>query len=379
MSTRVLTKLARFVRDTWLVTGIVLVLLILIEGALSLGMYLIEIPDYRIHADGYQGAPWVRDYFREFHDAGRCGWQPYVYWRHRAFSGKYVNVDDRGIRYTLKAGNPAPTAPPYTVFMFGGSTVWGTGARDTRTIPSLVASGLRREGMEVNVVNFGEAGYVSTQEVIQLLLQLRQGNIPQLVVFYDGVNDTYSAYQQGVAGIPENEFHRVSAFRPSIGTLLAGAIRELPTSKLARKIVSRPQRGKTAHRTEPKNLAQEVVEMYYGNIAVVESLSKSFGFRTLFYWQPTIFGKQTLSHYESREREKLQNAEEFFLETGREIRKRSEAGTEGILKDLSDVFREVSSPLYIDWCHLGEYGNSLVAQKIVEDILPLVREGNGGT
>jgi hypothetical protein len=55
-------------------------------------------------------------------------------------------------------------------------------------------------------------GWVSTQSVIMLLRQLQHGNIPDVVVFYDGVNDTYAAYQQGFAGWPQNELNRVTEF-----------------------------------------------------------------------------------------------------------------------------------------------------------------------
>ena len=55
------------------------------------------------------------------------------------------------------------------------------------------------------VTNFGETGYVSTQNLIALMLELRAGRRPDVVVFYDGVNDTYSAYSQQRAGLPHNE------------------------------------------------------------------------------------------------------------------------------------------------------------------------------
>ena len=50
--------------------------------------------------------------------------------------------------------------------MFGGSTMWGTGARDACTIPSLLARALQGRGMSLEIINFGETGYVRTQEVI---------------------------------------------------------------------------------------------------------------------------------------------------------------------------------------------------------------------
>jgi lysophospholipase L1-like esterase len=104
---------------------------------------------------------------------------------------------------------------PLKIFMFGGSALWGTGARDAFTIPSIFATQLQNKGLATEVTNFGESGYVSTQEVSAMLLQLQKGQIPDLVIFYDGVKDMYSAYQQHVAGLPENEFNRVKEFNLS--------------------------------------------------------------------------------------------------------------------------------------------------------------------
>lgn len=90
--------------------------------------------------------------------------------------------------------------------------MWGSGARDSFTIPSLLSQILSEHGISIHVVNYGESGFVSTQEVIALMLQLKKGNIPDVVMFYDGVNDTFSAFQHGIAGIPQNEFNRFREF-----------------------------------------------------------------------------------------------------------------------------------------------------------------------
>jgi len=374
---RMIGRSVRFLRDAWLIAGIALTLFVLVEGIASLLIRIVEIPDLRIHADDYQRAVWASDYFRELRDT-RCRWEPYVYWRHRPFSGKYIQVDEKGLRHTSPAQNgSAQAARPYRVFMFGGSTLWGTGARDEYTIPSLVASELQKEGVAAEVVNFGQSGYVSTQEVIELLRQLQRGNVPQLVVFYDGVNDTYSSYQQGTAGIPQNEFNRVKEFRPSAHALLMQAIGELSTSRLMRKIVKRPGPETDPERVEQEDLPGAVAEVYLSNLRLVESWSRSLGFHTLFYWQPTIFGKRMLSSYERAEREKQQAVEGFFHETCRAVEKRRrEIGADAILNDLSGIFADVSTPVYIDSCHLSEYGNSLVARRMAKDILPLVRRSD---
>ncbi len=35
-------------------------------------------PDYRESADGYGGAPWVAEYYKEFRASGDVDWHPYV-------------------------------------------------------------------------------------------------------------------------------------------------------------------------------------------------------------------------------------------------------------------------------------------------------------
>ena len=51
--------------------------------------------------------------------------------------------------------------------------------------------------------------------IITLLLILQKGERPDVVIFYDGVNDTYSAFQQLRAGLPQNEFNREIEFNLS--------------------------------------------------------------------------------------------------------------------------------------------------------------------
>ena len=89
-----------------------------------------------------------------------------------------------------------------TIFMFGGSTLWGTGSPDRNTIPSELQALL---GPEYDIYNFGETGYVSTQELNYLLHRLSLGDIPDTVIFYDGVNDGYAgAYSPSIPRDPQN-------------------------------------------------------------------------------------------------------------------------------------------------------------------------------
>jgi hypothetical protein len=69
--------------------------------------------------------------------------------------------------------------------------MWGSGSRDLHTIPSEFARLAEQDGMAVQVTNYGERAWVSWQEVIFLMEELARGERPDVVVFYDGWNDTY--------------------------------------------------------------------------------------------------------------------------------------------------------------------------------------------
>ena len=263
-----------------------------------------------------------------------------------------------------------------------------SGARDDSTIPSFLARKLRERGIEVKVTNFGESGYVSTQEVIALIRQLQKGNIPDLVIFYDGVNDVYSAYQQQSAGLPQNEFHRAREFNltqpGSYGALrtvfLRRTIDRLATVRVARGLLNRLGTGVQTDAVAAywratdnsvagkEGLLREVLSVYEGNMRMVRVLGQAYGFETLFYWQPTVFDKEHLTAYEKVQRDSVVGLQPFCQAVrGLVCRGNILADHEGAFHDLSSIFAEVRQPVFIDWCHVSEWGNELVAERMAAD------------
>ena len=148
----------------------------------------------------YAGQDWAPAYWREFWRSHRVRYRPWVIWRRPAFAGTLIHVDAEGLRVTPGA-QCGPGA--FTVFTFGGSTMWGTGAADGQTIAADLQERLRSQlKRSICVRNFGETGYTSMQEIVQLMLRLRAGEHPDLVIFYDGVNDVAAAYESGRGGRP---------------------------------------------------------------------------------------------------------------------------------------------------------------------------------
>ena len=194
--------------------------LLLVEGGFRVifavrdRLTAVPVPDPRVVAEGYGGATWPVVHYRELEQLQER-WQPYVYFRQKPFRGKTITIDDDGLRTTWQS----PRSPrdrgerrSVKILMLGGSSLWGFGARDDQTIPSLLARSLHEKGWRVELKNLAEIGYVSTQEVIALTRELQAGYRPDLVIFYDGVNDTTSALLEGEPGLTTNEVNRRHEF-----------------------------------------------------------------------------------------------------------------------------------------------------------------------
>ncbi len=376
---RKLIATGRLLRDGWLMLGLAIILFCLLEAGARLVLlaqgWAADSTDLRPRADTYADTSWLGAYSSEFDRSYPLRWRPYVYWRRKPYQGEYINVDSSGLRVTPAPKPPAPSSGrALRVFMFGGSTMWGTGVRDAFTIPALVASELQRDGVNAEVTNFGETGYVSTQSLIALLLQLRAGSRPDVVVFYDGVNDTFSAYEQQLPGLPQNERNRFSEFNLSqagparhIRLLLRDIADGLATVNLTKRLLrGLGAAGSAPIPSRPDSLTGLVVTTYLSNMELLQALGEHYHFEPLAYWQPTLFQKSWLTKYERFERAKVPEFEAFFEKTYSRMKSCTHCD---MVHDLSQVFSDWRDPVYVDWMHLGERGNAVIARRIAGDIL----------
>lgn len=83
--------------------------------------------------------------------------------------------------------------------------MYGTAVPDWGTIPFYLSRDLNAGSKDcVFVSNFGVEGYVTDQEVILLTELLKAGEHPDIVIFYDGVNDSLMAWSP--SGPPNPHF-----------------------------------------------------------------------------------------------------------------------------------------------------------------------------
>jgi len=318
----------------------------------------------------YRGKPWAEQYWYEDGAAGKVTYQSYVVWKQSPYAGQQVNVDADFHRKTL---NSDCSGHPYTVWMFGGSTIWGTGSPDEATIPSQFAALTARPDAPVCVVNFGQTGWRNTQEVIELMLALkRTQQRPNLVIFYDGFNDGYSFYQSGKIDVHMNyDQVRAQLERPSQQSLARSLLTFLLSTHTGRLITGvRPQNsfidgGSVSPYTNEADAKADLQVSYFANLNIVKDLAAQYGFEYTCFWQPTLFaGHKPLSPEEEKVRQYFSSRIE---ETDVEYRQMSnllKAGAPPHFFDISNVFDGTRDTVFVDFVHVGPEGNKLVAARI---------------
>lgn len=314
---KALRALLGLVRDGWIVIGLTLALALALELGFRVYGRVFD-PDSSNSSAAAIPNPlwatgWYSDYLREYDASFAVRWKPYVYFRRFPFEGRYIRVGQDGLRITPQESQQK--VPATRVFFFGGSTMWGSYQRDDHTIPAEVAKRATQSGRatEIAVTNFGESGYVFTQEMIALVLELQAGNVPSIAVFYDGINDVASTLQNGHAGIPQNESNRAAEFAmgralhpPYWGTrayirswiALAGAtVGQFKIAQGIEALVRRP-----APPFLPADSASvDLVRLYAGNARIIEALSRAYGFKAVYVWQPSLHATQKrLTPYETQ-------------------------------------------------------------------------------
>ena len=368
----------RGLRTAWDVAGATLLLSLLLMLAVTSARALRPRPisdeDRADHP--YHGQPWFPTYVREFNASLQMEWAPYVYWRRRPMRGELVNVDSAGRRHTVQA--PTRTAVPRRVYFMGGSTLWGTGQRDAWTIPALVAARLRERNVEdVELTNFGETGYVFTQELLGLEMALRGGARPDVVVFYDGINDAASSAQSPECGLPQNETRR--AFEFALGRFISQRSRRdfgaLWRTARARSAIGIG--GARGVQVDTAAVAHGIVDCYTRTAQLVEMLSGRYGFRVLYFWQPTpATSPKPLTSYEMAVVDTA--SAEPLHRMLRSLNRRSAAQIDSAMMpvagdrfhNLAALFSGDTAAVWLDYIgHVTERANARLADAMIEPIV----------
>ncbi len=284
-------------------------------------------------------------------------YEPYLLRGFDSFSSPHLNSTTEGrVSY-----QPASTSGgrPLQVAFFGGSTMFGVGQRDERTIPSEVARLAERAGVPVEVHNFGHLGWVSWQELQYFERRLANGDRFDLAVFYDGFNEflvqgadfSEEPTHDGAPALRAvaRDLHAVHEQAPGYLTTVSDLAETYRRNSGIARLVDRLSGADEgfswsdeARTAPPAEQATAALDIYARATRLIQALAADHDTPVRFFWQPTRDGWPP------------------------EVLGRLPAG----VVDVSDTFGDRGASLYIDHVHTNEEGARLVAEAIWADIGP---------
>jgi hypothetical protein len=285
------------------------------------------------------------------------GYEPYVQFKERPFEGKFVHADPRGFRSVDGAEKWPIDRDRFNIFVFGGSTVFGYGVTDDQTIAGYLNQRLKEiSNKTFAVYNFGRCSYISTQERILFEQLIISGNIPDLAIFIDGLNDF--AHHKGVPGFTKDLTKFMNeGEKPAYKKL----IEALPVTKFflgSSESISEKEKGDSAE------IVSDVISRYKTNKKMIEAISREFEVKTLFVWQPTPSYKydQSYNIFKKFDYDGFMP----YLRAGYESTAREyQAGNVGNnFLWLGDMQENLKEPLYVDAVHYSARMSKLIAEQI---------------
>lgn len=363
--------------------GYTIVLAVVVAGILELGariFWLIHPTRQTWFANQrespvYAGVDWAQQFWVE--EPARLK-EPRVYvpfrvWGVTKWHGKYINNDDGANGLLRRTINPTcNSSRRVNVWVFGGSTVYGTAVPDFATMPSYLSRELNVAGQDcVVVTNFGVEGYVTDQELILLEEQLKAGGRPDIVIFYDGVNDACLAWPPG----PRDRHFSFSMLKARIEGKVRGRLDFVQNSNALRLVALGLSHFRSPSsfislvaKTGPNVVA--TLDNYEANIRLVRALGEAYKFKIYCFWQPMlVYGAKPLVPFEQQMATRDARGDTYdsawFLTDAAVFREAElHAAGDGGFVFLGHLFDSTREPLYVDEAHLGPRGNEMVAQAI---------------
>lgn len=264
----------------------------------------------------------------------------------------------------------------FRIFMLGGSTVF----RGNPPLPAMLEEEFRKNDKgNVKVYNFGVVSAVSSMELSRIVFEISELQ-PDLIVMYNGANDILHPYTWDPRpGYPFNFI--VYENNP----LLESDVRSYPTfnlflygSNLARSffphhfvrsfVPLKEERQKVNWGSN--GWRNEIAGKYITNLAKARKISHAFGARFIAFFQPMVYYKDSLSIKEKTHRWD-ENLKDHCICIRSQILaqvKLCTTGSDLILIDLSDIYDDTPTKVFIDEAHTLQESKDVITKAIYEHI-----------
>jgi hypothetical protein len=319
---------------------------------------------------GFNKSAEQRNFRSEVIDFKHYNYKAFVEWKNTEFKGQYVNVDVYGRRVT---GYEAKYPQTRTIRFFGGSTMWGFGLADESTIPILIGN---RE--KVNTVNYAEQAYNSRQALNVLIENLNSIKKGDLVVFYDGVNDSHNCIEENSTNGHVREGYIREALRKvrlaekdsADASFSAKALLSYYKKTNTYELIVRAKRKLFGDNSQVEtkaegfvcddpSKAQEVADFLLTSWRTAEILSKSVGAKFSCVLQPNPYTLTSKPYYYM---EGLAQSTRYVYPL---VRKQARD-----LECFVDLSQSLDKDYYVDeCCHMNRMGNEELANVLIDKVI----------
>jgi hypothetical protein len=334
-----------------------LILLVIINWAC--GIYLKKsdkqlgrekLPNY---ANDYERAKAV---FKDYNNV-KHQYEPFVGWKTLPYKGSTLSINDEGMRMCPEVNTEKKTK---SVHFFGGSTMWGEGSDDNHTIPALFNA--RNPGFEV--YNHAQLAYNSRQELDALITLYAVGKKPDLVIFYDGVNDAAFLCPKEIKKLPAHRLVPMYREKLYVGKMdfakeVAGKLFISNILGVVRKATHKPSASSPYDCATNPEKAEQIAEMMIKNWEMANEIVTKRGGRFIAVLQPAAFIGNPKTDHLQLDNDLGENFKAIYSRIKRKIEERKHPW----VVDLSDRF-DRDEYIYIDFCHVSPNGNEIIAREI---------------
>jgi len=322
--------------------------------------------DKRAYYPTYEDKKFSIQLFNEFHNSS-SKYRSFIGWRKENANQKYTNISGP---YNVRKSRGEGINN--SVWFFGGSTMWGTGASDSQTIPSHFNSLTNR-----TVYNFGEIGWTSRQSLNQLINVIGDEYSPSVVVFFDGVNDILYQCRSEINVLPvhgrekiiQNKLKPLPIHNRILNFIFSPYIAILKKFSFPLPWVNQINSNQydcDINQAKARLIAKHLVN----NWQTAYALSKSKDFEFYGILQPTLFTTKTNSEYFPTKEIRLNSDLEIQYRTIyplilMEIERHCETDKNFCYSFIDGTdWLDGTNNIFIDFCHINSFGNKVIAQRL---------------
>jgi hypothetical protein len=278
-------------------------------------------------------------------------WRPHNPYRHLDVQTRWLNVG-AGVRRTWQP--PACDCPTVKIWMYGGSTTFGLNQRDEHTIASELAKVARADGLRLEVENHGQMGALHWIEAERFALELQGREQPDLVLFYDGVNDAWASQllvirETGDLPVP------LDPTMVDVWNNHAGGF-EVPKAPPGAELLGYPKEEQPSAFEQ----ARRIVVRWDRARLFSQRVADRHGVTARYAWQPSRYSRDLIAD-EPNGSGSQENGSRFADQVMRD-------SLPDDVIDMVDVFDDNSDPLFTDDVHHNETGARIVAEALYREL-----------